>query len=49
MTARLIAFTDGLGHASIKVTKRIYAQTVPLLLTEKRSPRVNDGGGLNVQ
>lgn len=49
MTASLIALKDGLGHASIKVTKRIYAQTVQLLLIEKRSARVNDGGWLSVQ
>lgn len=56
-----IVVSYGLGHASFEITKRIYAQTVPLLSSEfsdvlgnvlspeEGLPRVNDGGGINVQ
>jgi integrase len=56
-----IVVSYGLGHASFEITKRIYAQTVPLLSSEfsdllgealssqEGLPRVNDGGGVNVQ
>ena len=56
-----IVVSYGLGHASFEITKRIYAQTVPLLSSEFSDllgevlspevtlPRVNDGGGVNVQ
>lgn len=56
-----IVVSYGLGHASFEITKRIYAQTVPLLSSEFSDllgdvlspevtvPQVNDGGGVNVQ
>lgn len=55
-----IVVSYGLGHASFEITKRIYAQTVPLLSAEfsdllgealspiEDLPQVNDGGGVNV-
>ena len=56
-----IVVSYGLGHASFEITKRIYAQTVPLLSSEFSDllgevlepevtlPRVNNWGGVDVQ